>query len=82
MEISVLENGKGKLVFELTGVDNTICGALKDELWNDKTVTAATFIIEHPLKPVSKFFVEAADPKKALSDASARLQKKNSALKL
>ena len=80
MELNILENKKGRLVFELRDADNTVCNALKDELWNDKTVTVATYSIEHPLKAIPKFIVEAADPLKALAAASQRLQKTNKAL--
>lgn len=77
MELIILEEKKGRLVFELTGADHTLANMLKDELWNDKSVTVATYAIEHPLKPVPRFIVESDDPKKSLLDASARLQKKN-----
>ncbi len=77
MEMNILEEKKERMVFELTGVDHTFCNALKDEMWNDKTVSISTYAIEHPLKPVPKFVVEATNPKKTLKEASTRLQKKN-----
>lgn len=76
MEISFLEEKKGRIVFELEGADHTFCNALKTELWNDKDVTVATYAIKHPLLPKPKFIVESkGDAKKALKEASARLQK-------
>jgi len=80
MELNILESKKGRLVFELHGADHTLCNALRDALWNDKTVTAATYAIEHPLKAIPKFIVEATDPLKALTTASQRLQKTNKEL--
>lgn len=80
MELTILENKKGRMVFELHGADHTICNALRDELWNDKTVTVATYAIEHPLKAIPKFIVEATDPLKAVGAASQRLQKTNKEL--
>ena len=77
MELKILENKQDRLVFELLGGDHTICNALKDELWNDKGVQAAAYTIEHPLKPIPKFVVEAAEPLKAVAEASKRLQKTN-----
>lgn len=77
MEMNILEEKKGRLVFELTGADHTVANMLKDELWNDKTVTVATYAIEHPMKSVPRFIVESDDPKKSLLEASSRLQKKN-----
>jgi len=80
MEMNILEEKKGRLVFELEGVDHTFCNALKDELWNDKTVSISTYAIEHPLKPKPKFVLEANEPKKSLKEASVRLQKKHKEL--
>lgn len=77
MKLNVLENKKGHLIFEVEGIDHTLANALKDELYNDKSVTVATYAIDHPLRPVPKFVLEADDAMKALADASKRLQKKN-----
>ena len=45
MELNFLEKKKDRLVFEIPGADHTLCNALKDELWNDKGVTVATYAI-------------------------------------
>ncbi|MBR9702679.1 DNA-directed RNA polymerase subunit L, partial [Candidatus Woesearchaeota archaeon] len=58
MEINVLEKKKNRLVFEIKGADHTLCNALKDELWNDKDVSAAAYSIDHPMKAVPKFIIE------------------------
>lgn len=82
MEIIVLEKKKDRLVFEIKGADHTLCNALKDELWNDKDVTAATYAIDHPMKGIPEFILEtkANDPVKALQAAIVRLQKQNKEL--
>lgn len=79
MELNILEKKKNRLVFELKGADHTLCSALRDELWNDKDVKAATYAIEHPLTATPRFIVETGtqDPIKAIQDASKRLQKAN-----
>ena len=83
MEINILEDKKKRLVFELVGEDHTLCNALRDELWNDKSVTVSAYNISHPLVGIPKFIVETdgKDTKKALKAAITRLKKKNSDLK-
>ncbi|MBT3465263.1 DNA-directed RNA polymerase subunit L, partial [archaeon] len=39
MEINVIENKKKRFVFELKGEDHTLCNLLREELWNDKSIT-------------------------------------------
>ncbi|MBT3720802.1 DNA-directed RNA polymerase subunit L [archaeon] len=83
MEINILEDKKKRLVFELKGEKHTLCNAVRDELWNDKSVTVSAYNISHPLVGVPKFIVETdgkKEPKKALKDAIARLKKKNNDL--
>ncbi|MCM2324985.1 MAG: DNA-directed RNA polymerase subunit L [Candidatus Woesearchaeota archaeon] len=80
MEIKILEDKKKRLVFEIIGEDHTLCNALRDELWNDKTVTIAVYNISHPIIGIPKFIIEADDPKEALKGAISRLKKKNNEL--
>ena len=79
MEIKVIENNKKRLVFDIIGADHTFCGALKKELWNDKSIKVSAYNIEHPLLGVPRFIVETDDkePQKTLLDAIKRIQKKN-----
>ena len=84
MEFNVLEEKSKKLVFELIGEDHTLCNALREELWNDKSVKISAYNIEHPLLRIPKFVVETdgtKEPRKALKDAITRLKKKNAELK-
>ena len=83
MEINILENKKNRIVFEIEGVTHTFCGALKDELWNDKSVNVSTYNISHPLTGSPKFIVETKDKeaKKAVDDAIKRLEKNVEKLK-
>lgn len=80
MEIDVLEQTKKRLVFKLDGGDHTLCNALKDELWNDKDVEAASYNIDHPLIGTPKFIIQTngnQEPAKALTNAANRLKRKN-----
>lgn len=77
MEINVLEETKTKLVFELPGEDHTLCNALKRELWNDKSVKAAGYSVNHPSIGTPKMVVETSgeSPRTAVLEAIKRLKK-------
>ena len=77
MELNVLEKKKGRVVFELLGSDHTFCNALKQELWNDDTVSVSAYNVSHPLTGVPKFVVEAKDSADLLKKAVKRLEKRN-----
>ena len=80
MQIKVHESTKKRMVFELLGTDHTFCNALKKELWNDSSVRAAAYKVEHPLIGVPRFIVETNGQKEAkavLKAATARLKKHN-----
>ncbi|MEM4260053.1 MAG: DNA-directed RNA polymerase subunit L [Candidatus Woesearchaeota archaeon] len=80
MKLVILEKTKKKIVFRIEGVDHTICNILKTELYNDESVTAATYNIEHPLIGIPLFVVETnsnKNPEKAIQAAIKRLEKKN-----
>ena len=78
MELNILEDKKNKMIVEIKGETHTFCNALKKELWNDKHVKAAAYRISHPFVGVPTLVVEtdsSETPKKALLEASKRLQK-------
>ena len=83
MELKVLEQTKKKIIFELKGVDHTFCNALKEELWNDKDISAAGYNIDHPLVGVPRFVVDVSSgsPKDVLVNAIKRLKKSNEKFK-
>jgi DNA-directed RNA polymerase subunit L len=58
MEITILEDKKNRLLFELKGKSHGFCNTLKNELWNDKHVKAAAYRIEHPSIGVPEIIVE------------------------
>ena len=77
MEFKILEEKKKKLVFELKGAHHGFCNAITKELWNDDTVSLASYTIDHPLVGVPKFTIEVkeGEPKDALKKAIDRLKK-------
>jgi len=79
MELKVVEKAKKRMVFDLVGADHTFSGALKKELWNDKSIKVSAYNVEHPLIGITRFIIETDDkePEKALVDAIKRLEKKN-----
>lgn len=83
MELNILEDKKKRLVFELKGEGHTLCNALREELWNDKSVKVSAYNISHPLLKIPRFIIETNGkvPKKSLKDAISRLKKRNSEFK-
>ncbi len=76
MKIKVIENKTNELKVEID--DSTICEALRKELWEDKTVTQASYSRKNPIEnPVLLVQTEGKGAKKALQDALSRLEKKN-----
>ncbi|MEW5896066.1 MAG: DNA-directed RNA polymerase subunit L [Nanoarchaeota archaeon] len=78
MEFNVIEEDKGRLLFELKGETHTLCNALKHELLDIKGVSIATYRIDHPLIGVPRFLIETKglEPRKALKEALRSLRKK------
>jgi len=76
MEIKIIEEKKGKIMFEIDK-SHTFCNALKAELWNDSHVKSAGYSVKHPLisKPVIILETDGADTKKTLIAAAQRLKK-------
>ncbi len=80
MKIDVLEDKKGRLVFEIDNMGHTYLNILKAELWNDNHVKVATYSIRHPEISKPKFILETdgdESPKAALNGAISRLKKIN-----
>ena len=78
MDVKILEETKERIKAEIVGEDYTLCNALREELWSDKTVKVAGYHMEHPLLGNPVILVESEkDVKKALFDAVERLRKKN-----
>jgi DNA-directed RNA polymerase subunit L len=75
MEITILEEDKGKLEVEISDEDHTFCNILRSELWNHN-VDIAAYNIEHPLVSNPTLIVQGAgDLRKKLVSASDSLRK-------
>ncbi len=75
MEISILEESKGKLEVEVIGEDHTLCNALRDEVWNHN-IEISAYNVEHPLISNPTLMVQGTgDLKKKLVSASNSLRK-------
>ena len=83
MEIKILKEEKGKIEFEITGEDHTLCNPIRDELWNQEGVEISAYNIKHPLisNPVMLVEMTKGDPKKALQNAVSNLKKKIKSIK-
>jgi len=80
MELNVLEDKKGRLVFEVNGMGHTFLNMVKTELWNDSHVKVATYTIKHSEASKPKFILETdgdESPKSALTSAIGRLKKQS-----
>ena len=80
MEINVLEDKKGRLIFEVNDMGHTFLNLLKTELWNDNHVKVATYTVKHSETSNPKFILETdgdESPKSALTSAVTRLKKQS-----
>lgn len=78
METKILEDKKKHLLFEIKGADHGFCNALKKEVWNDDSTTAASYVMDHPLVGVPRFILETngdREAKEVLKKAIDRLRK-------
>ena len=77
MELNVLEEKKGKMIFELKGSSHTVCNVLKKELWKNSHVKNAGYAIKHPLVGNPEFVVETdgEDARKIVSAAAMKVKK-------
>jgi DNA-directed RNA polymerase subunit L len=81
MNIKIVEDTKGRVVFEIIGGDNTLSNILKETIAKQKGVTACAYNIEHPLVSNPKFIVEADNAGKAITAAIDALKKENNDFK-
>ena len=76
MKVTILEDTKTRLKFELKGESHTLCNILRKELWGDKDLIAAAYHLEHPMIGHPTFIIEhKKDAKKAIQSALSRLTK-------
>ena len=80
MELKIIEDKKNRLIMDIKGADNTICNALKNELYNDEHVKISTYSVKHPLISSPQVIVESdgeETPRSVILSAIQRLKKTN-----
>lgn len=77
MEMKIIEEKKGKMIFELGGASHTICNILKKELWNNKHIKNVGYLIRHPLIGKPEFIIETdgEEPRKVIISACQKIDK-------
>jgi DNA-directed RNA polymerase subunit L len=82
MNVNILEEKKGRLVFSVDGDTHTIMAALRAELAADDKVSAAGYHIDHPQKGRPTFVVETegAEARKVVVAALHKLAKASAKL--
>ncbi|MDI6798904.1 MAG: DNA-directed RNA polymerase subunit L [Candidatus Aenigmarchaeota archaeon] len=72
MELRVVKEGEKTLILELKGETIGFVNLLREALWNDKNVSEAAYIKEHPYLSEPKIFVKTSRglPKTALEKAT------------
>ena len=82
MEINVVSESKKEFIFETKGlVGHTFYNLIKEALYKDKDVEAASYTIEHPLVQVPKFIIQTngkTSPRAALIKAIKSVKLMNS----
>lgn len=77
MEIKIIEDTKGRVVFELINADHTLANVLKEKISQQKGVKICSYNVEHPLVSFPKFLIEAANAKAAIEGAIKDLKAEN-----
>ena len=75
MKVILNEPDKNTLEVEIEGAKHTLPNLIRNELWNDSTVTFSAYNKEHPYVGNPKILVKSKDPKKSLLEAIKRSRK-------
>lgn len=83
MQLKVLKEDEKTLLLELGRETVSFANLLRDELWNDKSVSEAAHIKEHPFLSQPKIFVKTdrGSPRVALEKAATRIVDKSKEFK-
>lgn len=78
MELKVVKKEDKTLIVETVGESITFCNMVASELWEDKSVSEAAYIRDHPYLSQPQIFVKTSHsmPENALKRATTRLRKK------
>ncbi len=77
MELKTVKKDKNMMQIEVVGEGTTFVNLLKEALLEDKSVTSAAFIVDHPLTSDPHLFIrtKGKKPKTALKDAVKLVKK-------
>ena len=76
MNVNITKTGTEMMTIEIDGARHTIPNVLREELWNDSTVTFAAYEKKHPYIGNPKLIIKSKDPKKSLLTAIKNTQSK------
>ena len=78
MELKIIKEDEKTLFIEATGETYTLTNTIREELWNDKNVSEAADVKEHPYLSQPKIFVRVTkgSPREALEKAAERIAEK------
>ena len=74
MNVNITKTGTEMMTIEIDGARHTIPNVLREELWNDSTVTFAAYEKKHPYIGNPKLIIKSKDPKKSLLTAIKNTQ--------
>ncbi len=76
MELKVIKKDDKSLLLEVAGESVALTNALREELWEDKSVSEAAQIKEHPYLSQPKIFVKnyKGEPTTALEKSAERIE--------
>ncbi len=69
MNVNITKTGTDMITVEIEGLRHTIPNVLREELWNDSTVSFAAYEKKHPYVGNPKLVIKSKDPKKSLLSA-------------
>ena len=83
MEVKLVKKEKDFIEVKIAGEGHTLCNAIRNELWDHKETSFASYNLTHPLvsMPVLVLKVKSGDPKQVLLNSTASLKTKNQELR-
>lgn len=78
MELKIVKEDEKTLFIETSGETYTLTNTLREELWNDKSVSEAADVKEHPYIAQPKIFLRVykGSPRTVLEKAAERVSEK------
>jgi DNA-directed RNA polymerase subunit L len=80
MQVSVVEQEKGKMKVELKGSSKSFAHLISSEVWETEKGEAAA-LQEHPFLKEPELLVKSSNPKKSMEKAASSIEKKCDELK-